>query len=157
MSNQPDSSALPTYEKALLQTVAYKHIRETVTIALKKFKLNATQWMILGILNEATEPQKVSAIAHTLQVEVPLVTTLAQPLIAMGYVEQHADSRDRRNKPLTVTTDGQDFVAQIETKLVAELKALEVGITPKELTQYFVTLGQLIANGDQVNTARRNR
>jgi DNA-binding MarR family transcriptional regulator len=157
MPIQSDDHVIPTYEKALLQTVAHKHIRETVTIALKKFKLNATQWIILGILNNAKEPEKISAVAHTLQVEVPLITTLAQPLIAMGYVEQHADTNDRRNKPLTLTDDGKIFVKQIEAQLVREMETLEIGIPPHELKQYFKTLLQLIANGDQIHATRKIR
>lgn len=141
--------ALPSYEKAILQTVAYKRIRETVSQVLKQFQLNTTQWMILGILHDNPDGQKISAIAHQLQVEVPLITTLSQALVANGYAEQTQDIKDRRSKPLKITREGQELLNATEIKLLEKLKKLEIGLSPDELAAYFRTLRTIIANAEK--------
>lgn len=157
---EPDSStaaSMPAYEKARLQTVAFKHVRETVSATLKSFALNTTQWMVLGILNEAESSQKISTIAQNLQVEVPLITTLTQPLVASGFIEQHADARDRRSKPLSLTEAGIGLLQKIESRLASELQLLEAGIAEDSLEQYFHTLRQLIANGEEREREKHKR
>lgn len=149
MSQTKNPGAMPSYQKARLQTVAYKQVREVVNNTLKNFKINTTQWMILGLLKDASEDQKISVIAGQLQVEVPLITTLAQPLMAIGYIEQHADKTDKRSKPLMLTEAGSNIIEQIELKLVKELRPLEIGLTQPQITQYFDTLQVLIANGEK--------
>jgi MarR family transcriptional regulator, organic hydroperoxide resistance regulator len=150
-----ETYALPTYHKALLQTIAYKHVREAVNLRLKDFQLNATQWMMLGILYEQTSAQKISSIAKTLQVEVPLITTLAQPLLAVGHIAQHEDKNDRRSKPVTLTEAGRAMVERIEQQLADDLHMLEAGISQAEIKQYFTTLRTVIANGDKLEVGRK--
>lgn len=142
------SSPMPTYKKAALQTIAYKCIRDSVNSVLTRFDLNSTQWMILGALYEQAVGLRMTDIAHDLQVEVPLITTLVQPLARKGLVRSHRGKADRRTKPLALTMDGQKLVRQIETTLGLALKPLERNLLPSEIDGYFHTLQIFIGNAD---------
>lgn len=140
-TNQP----LPTYEKARLQAVANKQIRDLLNTALKPYAINATQWMILGVLKQGLA-NKTSDIAKMLGVEVPLITTLVQPLLASGLLLQFADERDKRNKPLGLSDGGEALVQRIDEQLTQDLTMLENGIGYDQLQYYFMTLQALIHN-----------
>lgn len=141
-----ESAALPPYEKARLQTAAHKHIRDVVNRSLKPFSINTTQWMILGVLIQ-NKANKTSEIARCLEVEVPLITTLVQPLLASGFIDQFADKRDKRSKPLKITQAGEEMLEKIDDKLKDDLQKLEDNISSEQMDQYFVTLKAIISNG----------
>jgi len=148
-----DPNLIPTYKKAVLQAVAYKRLREVANRELKPFNLNTTQWLILGVLHGEPGGHKVSAIAHTLQVEVPLITTLSHPLLMSGFITQSYDKHDKRSKPLTITEEGSRLMELIEARLVGPLQQLEVGMDQTEVEQYVRTLEGLIANAETMTVA----
>jgi len=145
-----DAVPVPTYKKAVLQSVAYKRLREVANRELKTFHINTTQWLILGILFDKPGDHKVSNIARDLQVEVPLITTLAHPLMMSGFVEQHADRKDRRSKPLSITQEGIDLMNLIEDRLAGPLEKLETGLSEADIRHYLATLQALIDNADTI-------
>ncbi|CAN5199048.1 hypothetical protein BH09PAT3_BH09PAT3_5780 [soil metagenome] len=152
MQSETQDEMLATYQKTMLQTVAYKYIRETIGSTLKTFKLNTSQWMIMGILRDSKEGQTASKIASMMQVEVPLITTLSQPLLAMGCIEQTTSEQDRRSKPLIITEGGEILTSRVEQAIAEDLKLLEANISQADLTQYFATLRQFIVNGQRLST-----
>jgi DNA-binding MarR family transcriptional regulator len=142
---------LPTYKKAALQVVAYKNIRDTINSVLNRFDLNTMQWIILGTLYENATGLRITDIAKSLQVEVPLITTLASPLMREGLVSNRVSKTDRRSKPLALTPRGKEAVGQIEAELAKHLETLEQGLTDSEVTSYFQTLETFITNTSQAN------
>lgn len=139
------NQTLPTYEKARLQAVANKQIRDVLNVALKPYAINTTQWMILGVLKQGLA-NKTSDIAKMLGVEVPLITTLVQPLLASGLLLQYADEHDKRSKPLRLSDIGEGLVQRVDEQLKQDLTILENGIGHDQLHDYFVTLQTLITN-----------
>jgi DNA-binding MarR family transcriptional regulator len=148
-----DDIPVPTYKKAVLQSVAYKRLREVANRELKPFNLNTTQWLILGVLHGEPGGHKVSSIAHRLQVEVPLITTLSQPLLMSGFITQSYDKRDKRSKPLTITEEGSRLVELIEARLAESLKQLEVGMSTEDVGQYLRALERLIENAEAMTVS----
>jgi DNA-binding MarR family transcriptional regulator len=140
------SGGIPTYKKAALQVIAYKRVREVVNGVLTRFDLNTTQWIILGTLYESATGLRITDIARALQVEVPLITTLSQPLLGEGWVRNKVSKTDRRTKPLALTKQGKALVGQIELELRSELKPIEEGLSSKEVGIYFQTLETFISN-----------
>ncbi len=157
MPDDTNNEPLSSHEKVILQTVAQKRVREAVNTTLKTFQLNPTQWMILGVLHDNTGPQKISAIAVSLQVEVPLITTLAQGLVRQGLIVQSQNDSDRRSKPIALTTAGSDLLIEIEALLAKDLAQLEVGISAPDMEQYVSTLRTIISNGEQLDSRRPKR
>jgi len=147
MFKQPhDDSPLPTYKKAMMQVVAYRRIRAIVTSVLRRFGLNTTQWMILGVLQESTTGLRITDIAHSVEVEVPLITRLARTLKAAGLIENMASLKDKRAKPLGLTAQGQAMIIRIERELTKRTERIEQGISSREVASYFRILGAFMKN-----------
>lgn len=132
--------ALPTYRKAILQIVAYRRIQLLVGTALKRFQLNTTQWVVLGLLYDNPKGMRVTDVAKALQVEMPLITTLAQALITNKLVESIAHTRDRRAKMLLLTESGKAKVDEIEEFLAKHLEAYRGQINDEDMEKYFELL-----------------
>lgn len=131
---------LPTYRKAILQIVAYRRIQLLVGAALKRFQLNTTQWIVLGLLNDSPKGMRVTDVAKALHVEMPLITTLAQALISAGLLESVAHARDKRAKLLHITDDGKTKVKEVEEFLDGYLAAFRGQIDSNDIDQYFALL-----------------
>lgn len=137
---------LPTYKKAMIQVVAYRRIRSMVTTALKRFQLNTTQWMMLEVLYESATGLRITDIAHSLEVEVPLITRLSQSLLKEGLIENKQAVRDKRAKPLLLTARGMNLVKTVEQEIEKRTKRMEAGLSDKQLKQYFATLETFMDN-----------
>jgi DNA-binding MarR family transcriptional regulator len=132
--------ALPTYRKAILQIVAYRRIQLLVGAALKRFQLNTTQWIVLGLLHDSPKGMRVTDVAKALHVEMPLITTLAQALISAGLIESVAHTKDRRAKMLLLTEAGKAKVDEVEEYLDGYLEVFRGQINEDDLEQYFILL-----------------
>lgn len=137
---------LPTYKKAMVQVVAYKRIRNILNAVLKRFELNTTQWMILGVLYESATGLRITDIANSLEVEVPLITRLSHSLLRAGLVENKLALSDKRTKPLALTLRGQQLVAKVEHELTKRTKRLEQGVSDRQVNNYFRTLETFMDN-----------
>ena len=147
MFNQSnDDNPLPTYKKTMMQVVAYRRIRGIVTNVLKRFDLNTTQWMILSLLYESTTGLRITDIARSIEVEVPLITRLARTLKAAGFIENMASLKDKRAKPLGLTVQGQAIITRVERELAKRTEQIEEGVSSHEVATYFKTLGAFMDN-----------
>lgn len=139
-------NVLPTYKKMMMQVVAYRRIRGIVSNVLRRFDLNTTQWMILGVLYESTTGLRITDIARSVEVEVPLITRLARTLKAAGLIENRASLKDKRAKPLGLTEQGQAMIARVERELANRTERIEEGVSSREVETYFKTLGTFMDN-----------
>ena len=144
------SEALPSYKKANLQMVAYRRIQTAVSTLLKRFHLNTTQWIMLGLMSESKNGLRVTDMARALQVEMPLITTTAQSLISAGLMNSEAHSRDKRAKMLMLTPKGKERVSEVEAYLRNGLEKIEKDVDPKELNVYFKMLQKIASNASSV-------
>lgn len=139
-------NVLPTYKKMMMQVVAYRRIRGIVSNVLRRFDLNTTQWMILGVLYESTTGLRITDIARSVEVEVPLITRLARTLKAAGLIENRPSLKDKRAKPLGLTEQGQAMIARVERELANRTERIEEGVSSREVETYFKTLGTFMDN-----------
>ena len=98
MISKRSTSKLTTYQKARLQVVGYRAIQSEVSELLNKYDLNTSQWIILGWLYDNVEGLRITAIAEILEVEVPLITALMQPMERAKLVSLKVDAADRRDR-----------------------------------------------------------
>ncbi|MEO6513915.1 MAG: MarR family transcriptional regulator [Candidatus Saccharimonadales bacterium] len=145
------SENLPSYKKANLQMVAYRRIQSAVSSLLSRFHLNTTQWIMLGLMSEASNGLRVTDMARALQVEMPLITTTAQTLISAGLMSSVAHARDKRAKMLTLTPKGKERVSEIETYLKNGLDKIEQDVDPRDLKVYFKMLQKIASNASSVS------
>jgi DNA-binding MarR family transcriptional regulator len=136
-----------TYHKARLQVVGYRSIQARVNELLNGYALNTSQWIILGWLYDNPQGLRISALAEVLDVEVPLVTSLVQPLQAMDLVILRIDPEDRRAKLASLSTAGSKLVPEIEAELAAHLQPFDRSLKPGEMEQYFSALQHFIYVG----------
>lgn len=137
---------LPSYKKANVQLVAYRHIQMAVSSLLMRFHLTTTQWIMLGLVHETPGGLRVTDIARALQVEMPLITTTARGMIAAGLLQATAHARDKRAKVLTLTNAGEAKFEQAESFLDSRMAGLEKGVEPQDMRRYFTMLQQIGAN-----------
>jgi DNA-binding MarR family transcriptional regulator len=147
MFKQPnDYRPFPSYKKAMMQVVAYRRIRGVIAAVLRRFELSTTQWMILSVLYESTTGLRITDIAHSVEVEVPLITRLSRTLKAAGLIENKAGLKDKRAKPLGLTVQGQAMITRVERELAQRTVRIEAGVSSRELDTYFKTLGTIMNN-----------
>jgi MarR family transcriptional regulator for hemolysin len=147
------SDSLPTYKKTNLQMVAYRRIQTAVSSLLSRFHLNTTQWIMLGFMSESSSGMRVTDMAKALQVEMPLITTTTQALVAQGLMHTVAHARDKRAKLLMLTPKGKQLVREIEGYLTNNIRQIEKGADPQELKVYFSMLQRLGTNASTVQPA----
>ncbi|HSI20915.1 MAG TPA: MarR family transcriptional regulator [Verrucomicrobiae bacterium] len=135
----------PTHYLALVQSRAYRALRQKVSIALDSFNVSMGEWTLLGQLNE-TKGLRLSEVASTLGVEAPLVTNAVKALHAKGFVALEVDSRDTRAKLLTLTKQGEKMLRPIEEAVRAALQPLLKGVSAKENQIYFKVLQRIVQN-----------
>jgi DNA-binding MarR family transcriptional regulator len=133
-----------TYQKARLQVVGYRAIQARVNGLLGRYDLNTSQWIILGWLHDNPQGLRVTSIAEVLDVEVPLVTALVQPLEALELVSLRIDPEDRRAKLVSLTRKAARLVPKLEAELTEHLQRFERAVHPGDMDRYFHALQQFI-------------
>jgi DNA-binding MarR family transcriptional regulator len=113
-------------------------------LLLANYGINTSQWIILGWLYDYPEGLRVSALAEVLDVEVPLVTALVQPLEGLGLVSLRADPEDGRAKLVSLTASALKLVPQLEVELTEHLSHFDRALNADEMKQYFDALQQFI-------------
>jgi MarR family transcriptional regulator for hemolysin len=139
---------MTTYQKALLQMVAYRNIRASVQEVLDDYNLNTTQWIILGLVHDHPQRFRITDIASSLQVEGTLITNLTHRLVEAGYLKTTVSSADSRARLLALTPAGKTLVAKLEPELATHLKKLETDLPSTDLAGYFDTLQSFIDNSN---------
>lgn len=142
--NSRGSSDLKTYQKARLQVVGYRAIQSEVTELLGQYELNTSQWIILGWLYDTPAGMRITAMAEVLEVEVPLITALMQPLQQTKLIVLKTDPTDRRAKLATLTKAGVALVAKLEPAMTAQLELFSSSIKSSEMDSYFNALQHFI-------------
>ena len=138
-----------SYFSGILQVKAYRVLQHNVSLEVKKFGLNPTQWFILGQIKEQNGVRAVD-IAALLRVEAPLITNLTDDLVDSGLIKKVADSGDKRAKLLELTPKGAKLIPQVEKSLQAKLNDLLKGINDSELKTYQKVLEAIVKNGQAV-------
>ncbi|GAC1500857.1 MAG: hypothetical protein NVS1B10_04730 [Candidatus Saccharimonadales bacterium] len=138
-----------TYEIGLLQVTSNRALQAGVRRVLNEFSLNAMHWFMLGQIS-SHEQIKASDLAKLLDVDAPLITMMADALIAKDLTRRVKHPDDGRAKLLILTIKGQTTVALIEGQLEKSMRTLMVGLTEKEMATYAKVLKTTISNNNQL-------
>jgi DNA-binding MarR family transcriptional regulator len=118
-------------------------LAKQVENAISPLELSLPQYRVLGFLADGAVMS--SALAASMAVTPPTVTSLSDALVARGLVERLADPRDRRRLPLQLTPDGEALLLRADTavgeRLGTILEALDDN-TEQDAAQRSVTSWQ---------------
>jgi DNA-binding MarR family transcriptional regulator len=135
---------LTTYQKARLQVVGYRAIQARVSEILAGYGINTSQWIILGWLLDNPQGLRITALAEVLDVEVPLITALTQPLEELELISFRVDPEDRRAKLVSLTQTAVRLVPKLEAELAEHLGMFDRAVSRGDMEQYFAALQQFI-------------
>ena len=140
--------SLSTATSGLLFTRAHKAVRGRIYSVLEQYDLNPSYWSLLGITAAAPEGVRLASVAKQMDVKAPLVTMLANDLIAMDFITRVPHHTDGRAKLLALTPKGKKLAAQIEVELDTEISSLLAGIDDNDVMGFQKTLEAIIINAD---------
>lgn len=140
-----------TYRVGLLQTKAYRALKQSTAIALSQFNISTIDWALLGLLYDNKEGLEQSSIASELGVEKPFVTTRTKDLANKGYVEFEKSKQDTRVKFTHLTKQGIKFVDEVEKHLRSESKDMLKGVSIKDIASYLLFLEKIIENSKDID------
>lgn len=134
-----------TAQAGLLQAQAYRSLKAYLSNYLSQYSVSLTEWAFLGLLVLAPLGTRPSELSLKLQVELPLVTSLANRLSEQNYIKRVKDPQDGRAKLINLTESGKDFVSRLELQLRADMKRFLDDVSPEELAIYLSVLSKIAA------------
>jgi len=134
-----------TYHIGLLQSKAYRVVKQRTNIALANEKIGSLEWAFLGVLYENRQGAKLVDLADTIGVEAPFVTELGAKLLKRGFISCEKNKDDARSKRIVLTKFGIDFVDRVENMLRGECMSWLDGLSVKELV-FYITVTEKIAS-----------
>ncbi|MDQ2933042.1 MAG: hypothetical protein M3Q80_01540 [bacterium] len=135
-----------TYRVGLLQTKAYRILKNNTDKALKRHAITSVHWAFLGILNDQINGMRAIDAAIELGVEAPFVTRLFSELEMKKLVDAIADTEDSRVKIICLTEEGKKFVKTTEIELREHMRSLIKDVSVNELMSYLTVLEKIIKN-----------
>ncbi|HEY0011159.1 MAG TPA: MarR family transcriptional regulator [Candidatus Paceibacterota bacterium] len=135
-----------TYDIGLLQAKVYRLLKQQTNAALAPLNIASVHWALLGLAYKSTKGVRPSEAAREMGVEAPFVTTLAQDLVKLGYLDLVRDPDDSRAKLLCLTDAGKAFVNETEPFLRAKMKDSLKDIGINDLGTYVMVLEQIVRN-----------
>jgi DNA-binding MarR family transcriptional regulator len=135
---------ITTYQAVISQARAYRALRNFLAHALAQHDLTMTEWLVLGTLVDAGRyGLRVSELAGTLGVEMPVVTNLINKAVASGYVVRSVDLEDKRAKRVVATLAFGEMACNIEGELRSETGKWLEGLDAETIKGYFTVVGAL--------------
>lgn len=120
---------------------------------LKNYDLTLTEWLMIGmVIDKGLKGVRITELAETLGVELPVVTNLVNRAEATGWVTRSIDALDRRAKRVIPTMEGGEKACNIEGALRKATSEWLNDLDPKMLEGYLTVVGDLANKGTQ-NTA----
>ncbi len=135
-----------TYRVGLLQTRAYRILKQHTSKLLEPYKISSIEWTLLGLLYDSREGLRLKVLADELGVEAPLVTRMIDHLSKIELLTQLPDKEDSRAKYACLTEKGKEFVEEIEVYLRNEMKFLLKDIPINDISGYVYVLQRIIEN-----------
>lgn len=140
----------PTYMSGMLFTKAHKLVRDRVYELLGMYQLTPTLWSLLSIVMRAPDGIRSSVVASELAVKPPMVTMMADDLIALGLLRRVPHHTDGRVKLLLPTAKGKKIAKEVENKLSGEIGYLLSGVSHAEVLTFQKVLQSIIVKSGEV-------
>ncbi len=138
----------PSYISGILFSKAHKLVRGRIYDILETYDLNPSSWAVLSAAQDADAGIRQAAVAKLLDVKPPLVTMLADELIAKELIRRIPHHSDGRVKLLVTTTKGSKVAGEVEAKLDGEIAFLMSGLSMDEILTFQKVLQSIIAHAE---------
>lgn len=136
-----------TYSLGMLQSSAYRILIRETNLALKPFRITATEWAVLGLIYEHKE-MLPGIIAKQLGVEASFVTHMTRRLKERLFISEKRNTEDNRKRCIVLTATGSAFVVKVEETLRVSLAPLVHGVAPQDLAGYIAILQAIQKNAE---------
>lgn len=148
----------PAPSKPFKDGFEFAETRRTLPIALlrarealmERFRpiLNAhdvteQQWRILRILQEGREIN-ATALAERSCVLAPSLTRMLRALVSRGLIETAKDPKDGRRFLISITKEGQNFIARLAPESAAIYAQIEAKLGHARIEQLLDDLGEVL-------------
>lgn len=107
-----------SYRAGIIQSKAFRILKKKTNEALAPYKLNATDWGILGLLRDTKEGMTHKRIASEIGVKAPYVTRSMKTLLERKFIQLISNKKDTRVKIARITKRGITFVDTTEPKIL---------------------------------------
>lgn len=132
-----------TYRVGLLQTKAYRKLKQRTNDTLKPYKISSIEWAYLGMLHEYKDGIRPNDIADIIGVKAPFITSLSSRFEKEGTLKHIKDTTDGRAKKILLTQRGHALVIEIEALLRTESKKWLKGVSAREIITFLKVLAVL--------------
>lgn len=137
---------LTTYQAVISQARAFRTLRAFMVETLKQHDLTLTEWLLIGsVLDAGRKGARVSDLADTLGVEMPVITNLTNRAVTSGWLTRVTDVDDRRAKRIQATREGGERACDIEGVLRKATSAWLDDLDTANLEGYLTVVGALSA------------
>ena len=119
---------------------------QSVTNALEKMELTASQGHIMGFLAHRKEPPCPRDLEEAFHLSHPTVSGLLQRLEKKEFIQLRPDESDRRCKRIHVLPKGRECQENMHQVIRNNEKRLVEGFTEEEQAQFAEFLNRAIAN-----------
>lgn len=128
---------MTTYQAGLLQARAYRRLKRFMTEQLSPYDLTMMQWSLLGhIYDYGQDGVRTSVLADIFDVQTSLMTNMVNELEKRELVYRTADPDDSRARQVRVTSEGAQFVHEVEQELRTAMREWLGDINRKHLYRY---------------------
>ncbi len=133
-----------TYQVGLLQTKAYRVLKQRTAELLKTSDISTVEWAMLGILYDNSQGIRLNILADELGVEAPFVTKMMRKLLKNNLINLIADPEDSRAKVVCLTKQGKSFVEKTELYISKKMKNTFKDISKGDLLRYVLVLQTIV-------------
>lgn len=135
---------ITTYQAVISQARAFRALRSFLSTILAQHDLTMTEWLVLGsLVDEGKDGLKMTDLADSLGVEIPVITNLINKAEASGYVTRTVDVNDKRVKRVRATKEFGQMACDIEGELRLKTREWLDGLDPAMLQGYLTVIGAL--------------
>lgn len=137
---------ITTYQTVIAQARAYRKVRSFMDKTLKPYNLTITEWLIIGTAIDAGPTGiRISDLAKTLGVEMPVVTNLVHKATNTSWLRRIEDPEDKRARRVVMTHMGLEKACDIEGELKKATAPWLKGISIDSIKGFYDVIGELSA------------
>lgn len=143
-----------TYATGLLQTKAYRVLKQRSAEALKPYGLTSLDWALLGALHDLPEGLRLNQASEVLGVEASMVSIVIESLEQDKYLSVTRSHSDRRVKIIPLTEHGKKSIPIIEQHLRTHLRPLLAGASKLDVLAYLRVLRTIVEQDDALSSKK---
>ena len=138
-------SNFTTYQVGVLQSRAYRNLREFMAQHLDAYDYTMMEWALIGLVYDYTSDggARVSQLAVLMDVEVSLITNMLNALEQRKLIERVIDPTDKRARRIITTRKAENDVKRIEKMMRKQMKIWLGNVHDQQLRSYVKILQNL--------------